>query len=110
MPARLSNDGRRDRLVRARGFERFLCPSQVELQEAVRVLRHLVKDLWSGDAVRVLEDRIENDAVLLVGKVFGNDAPHRGVAEASPETLVEALPPDGIISPGVTAGHGDRPA
>ena len=99
VPAGFANQRRDHGLVRAGGFQRFLGALQMKLQQPSRVLRHAIDDLRRGDAVGVLQHRIEHDAILFVGQILGDDAPHGGVAETLAKFPMKARAPDRVCRP-----------
>ena len=99
MPAGFANERRDDRFVRAGRLQRFLGSREMKVEQPMRVFRHAIDDLRRGDAVAVLELGIEHDAVLLVGQVLGDDAPHGRVAQPLANAFVKARAPDRVVAP-----------
>src|SRR5262245_48697513 len=99
MPSRLANLRRDDRLIRAGRFQRFLRPRAMKVQEPPRLIRRAVDDLWRRNSVAVGPFRVEHHAILLVGKILGDDPPHRAAAKPLPDPLVKPRTPNRIVPP-----------
>src|SRR5579871_514347 len=114
MPAAINYGTCRVNEPRTGGIENLGAALNGEIEHAAGVLADTVFDAWCGNAVAVLQHRIERDLVVFFGKILGADADLHAVTDHAAEHIVMLLTPGqqavgfGLHGLGADTDHADK--